>query len=195
MRILDEENIPAIESQETGRPRLPETHVHQGWAEGPQSSAGTRPQAAGGLSGVEVDLALPSPMDSLQHTLRFPRRSRLKSPTTIRNVTRDGNRVSGYGFTAHWSSDSAESAGQQAEARPRIAFVVSRRCGRAHQRNRIKRRLREAVRINHAVWPQSLGVIDIVFRATGSETARMDFQDLACQVGNALTSISGVPGP
>jgi len=192
VRISNEENISAIESQETGRSRLPEAHVHQGWTEGPQPSAGSWPQAAGGLGGVKVDLACPSRMDSLQHTLRFPRRSRLKSPITIRSVTRDGSRLGGYGFTVHWSPVDPDLATRQAEAGPRMAFVVSRRCGRAHQRNRIKRRLREAVRLNRADWPQLQRGPDIVFRATGSEAARMDFQSLSRNVSDVLARISGV---
>ena len=192
MRILNEENISAIESQETGRSRLPEAHVHKGWTESPQPSAGPWPQAAGGLGGVKVDLACPSRMDSLQHTLRFPRRSRLKSPITIRSVTRDGRRLSGHGFTVHWAPVSDHLATRQVESGPRMAFVVSRRCGRAHQRNLIKRHLREAVRLNRAAWPQLQGGSDIVFRATGSEAARMDFQSLSRNVRDVLVRISGV---
>ena len=190
--IENEENISAIESQETGRSRIPEADVHQGWTESPQSSARPRSQAADSYSRLEVDLAFPSRMGSLQHTLRFPRRHRLKSPLTIRTITRFGRRLSGDGFMVYWSAKPDGPGTRQDATGPRMAFVVSRHCGPAHRRNRIKRRLRESVRLNRSVWPHVSNNPDIVFRATGPEVARMEFESLNRCVRNALTRVAAI---
>lgn len=68
----------------------------------------------------------------------------------------------------------------------RFAFVVSRRSGAAHQRNRIKRRLREAIRQHKAIWPVGVSVI---IRAEGDRAARMTFAALSGQVREVLVRI------
>ncbi len=127
-------------------------------------------------------------MGSLPHTLRFPRRNRLKSPLTIRSVSRDGGRLYGDGFSVHWSPISYPKSDRTTTA-PRLAFVVSRHSGRAHERNRIKRRLREAVRINRAAWPQPPGGLDIVFRAIGATAANSAFENLRQDVKRIFAQI------
>lgn len=69
----------------------------------------------------------------------------------------------------------------------RLAFVVSKRLGKAHARNRIKRRLREAARLNRTCWPDDA---DIVFRATGPEIATLPFTKLAHDVQTSLQKMA-----
>lgn len=68
----------------------------------------------------------------------------------------------------------------------RLAFVVSKRLGKAHVRNRIKRRLRDAVRLNREHWPSGA---DIVVRAQDSTIASMDFTVLNRNIRNSLKRI------
>jgi ribonuclease P protein component len=68
-----------------------------------------------------------------------------------------------------------------------LAFVVSKRLGKAHVRNQIKRRLREAARLNQDLWPTGT---DVVLRATQSRVASMDFAALSQDVRNSLGKLA-----
>jgi len=82
-------------------------------------------------------------------------------------------------FRASWKA-------AEADAPARFAFVVSRRSGPAHQRNRIKRRLREAVRRNKSLWPPGMNV---VITANGDHAATLGFEELCGQVEKVLKSM------
>ena len=124
-------------------------------------------------------------MGSSLHQFRFPRSSRLKSPRVIRRVFREGLQFRGDDFAVHWKSN----AGELSSVVPatRLAFVVSKRLGKAHMRNRIKRRLREAVRLNRDHWPAGT---DVVLRATDNRIAVMEFAALTLHVQNSLRKIT-----
>jgi ribonuclease P protein component len=66
--------------------------------------------------------------------------------------------------------------------------VVSKRLGQAHVRNRIKRRLREATRLNRQCWPEDT---DIVFRATQPEITNVPFMNLLADVKASLSKAGG----
>jgi len=122
-------------------------------------------------------------MSSSLHKFRFPRSSRLKSPSVIRQVFRDGSQIRGGEYAVHWRTTAAPESG----TRTRLAFVVSKRLGKAHVRNRIKRRLREAARLNQAHWPSGA---DIVIRATENRIAGMEFTALSQNIQNSLQKIT-----
>jgi ribonuclease P protein component len=124
--------------------------------------------------------------------MSFPRRCRLKSPLTIRDLS--GNptgRQRWDAFRLAWRFAPDSDAGRL----PRFAFVVSRFAGPrgsglpqsgAVRRNLTKRRLREAVRRNRALWPRG---VDIVLRANGDLAAKGTFAQLFETVGRALRKI------
>ena len=71
---------------------------------------------------------------------RLPRTRRLRSPRDFQRTRRRGRSVSGAYLTLHY----ARQAGDPAPAR--VGFSVGKRVGNAVMRNRVKRRLREAIR-------------------------------------------------
>ena len=124
-------------------------------------------------------------MGSSLHQFRFPRSSRLKSPRVIRRVFLSGSQLRGNEFAVHWRSNSREFP--SAVPVTRLAFVVSKRLGKAHLRNQIKRRLREAVRLNRDHWPVGT---DVVLRATDNRISVMEFTALTRDVEGSLRKIT-----
>src|SRR5262249_37528634 len=71
----------------------------------------------------------------------FPKRVRLLRSNDFRRVYDEGVRHAGASFTAYCRREPEPNG-------PRIGFTVPRALGKAVVRNRIKRRMREAVRVN-----------------------------------------------
>jgi len=70
----------------------------------------------------------------------------------------------------------------------RVGFTVGRALGGAVQRNRIKRRLREAVRLRRSAL-QNAGAVDVVINPKKSALT-MEFSVLQEEVGRALDVIA-----
>lgn len=109
---------------------------------------------------------------------RYPRGMRLLRHGDFERVYREGRRHFSANLTVFY-------LGRAAGDQPRIGFTVSRALGGAVDRNRMKRRLREAVRITRP--PAELGV-DIVINPKKS-LLTADFQDVVREVGRAFTVI------
>jgi ribonuclease P protein component len=81
-----------------------------------------------------------TPSSAARTGASFPKSSRILRSSEFRKVYQDGFRVAGPYFTAFCLA-SADGSG------PRIGFTVPRALGKSVVRNRMKRRLREAVRL------------------------------------------------
>ena len=114
---------------------------------------------------------------------RFSRQFRLKSPLAIRQILQDGasarRRFDAFRVIAAEPSSRGVSC---------FAFVVSRDAGSAVERNRIKRRLREAVRLQRDFWPTA--PTPVIFRVNSGKAARMPFEELKSDVRQALAFAS-----
>lgn len=107
----------------------------------------------------------------------FPRSARLLKHSDFEHVYKAGRR--------HFSSHMTVFYLAQAKGRARIGFTVGRVLGGAVQRNRIKRRLREAVRLRRSVLQAP---VDVVINPKKSVLAA-DFPLLVEEVARAFDVI------
>ncbi len=108
----------------------------------------------------------------------FPRAARLLKHSDFDRVYKQGRR--------HFSSHMTVFYLRQAEGGARIGFTVGRVLGGAVERNRIKRRLREAVRQRRSVLQ---GGADVVINPKKS-VLTLEFSVLLEEVGRALDVIA-----
>jgi ribonuclease P protein component len=105
----------------------------------------------------------------------LPQQARVRRPQQFRLVTRTGRRAGGRTVTAHLLlTPDGEPA--------KVGFVVSRAVGSAVVRNRVKRRLREIMRVRLADLPDGCM---LVLRAQPA-AAQAGQADLAADVDQAL---------
>ncbi len=120
---------------------------------------------------------------------RFPRSLRLLRHADFDRVYKQGRRHFSASMTVFYRARAEEksSAPQKSQppSGPRIGFTVGRALGGAVDRNRMKRRLREAVRLNRP--PARLNV-DIVINPRKS-LLHADFENVVNEVARAFVVI------
>jgi ribonuclease P protein component len=110
----------------------------------------------------------------------FPRAARLLKHSDFDRVYKQGRR--------HFSSHMTVFYLRQAEGAARVGFTVGRVLGGAVERNRIKRRLREAVRQRRSVL-KGAGAVDVVINPKKS-VLTLEFSVVLEEVGRALDAIA-----
>lgn len=121
--------------------------------------------------------------DPSSHTgrLRFPRDLRLLRHSDFERVYKQGKRH----FAAHMTVFYL----RRDEGGMRVGFTVSRALGGAVERNRMRRRLREAVRLER---PSTSVPVDVVINPKKS-LLTVDFLELQREVAKAFAVIEGRP--
>ncbi len=120
----------------------------------------------------------------------FPRAARLLKHSDFERVYKQGRRH----FSSHMTvfylrrAESDSSQGAVGEKGARIGFTVGRVLGGAVERNRIKRRLREAVRLRLAML-KGAGAVDVVINPKKS-VLTVEFSVVLEEVGRALDVIA-----
>ena len=115
-------------------------------------------------------------------TRRFPKSSKLLRHADFQRVYKNGRRLFAAHMTIFYSR--REDGGDNG---PRVGFTVGRVLGPAVERNRIKRRLREAVRYNLA----ALAIpVDVVINPKKSAVTA-EFKLLNDEVARAFEVITG----
>src|SRR5271169_3109236 len=111
---------------------------------------------------------------------RFPKSKRLLKHADFQRVYQSGRRQ----FTGNATVFYLRREGPEAATSPRIGFTVGKVLGGAVERNRIKRRMREAVRLS---WSACEGPVDVVFNPRKSALT-LPFAELVDEVARGLRS-------
>jgi len=113
----------------------------------------------------------------------FPRAARLLKHSDFERVYKQGRRHFSPHMTVFYLSQAEAHSPEQSA---RVGFTVGRVLGGAVERNRIKRRLREAVRLRRALLK---GGVDVVINPKKSALT-LEFSVLLEEVGRALDVIA-----
>jgi ribonuclease P protein component len=110
---------------------------------------------------------------------KFPKTKRLLRHADFQQVYQQGRRQ----FTGNMTVFFLRRGGGDKSCSLRVGFTVGKVLGNAVERNRIKRRMREAVR---ASWPRESGAsIDVVFNPRKS-VLQLPFGELRAEVERGL---------
>ena len=115
----------------------------------------------------------------------FPRAARLLKHSDFERVYKQGRRHFSPHMTVFYLQPAKEVLPERGA---RVGFTVGRVLGGAVQRNRIKRRLREAVRLRRSVL-QGAGAVDVVINPKKS-VLTAEFSAVLQEVGRALDLIA-----
>jgi len=110
---------------------------------------------------------------------KFPRSLHLLRHADFAQVYERGRR--------HFAADATVFYLARADGGPRIGFTVPKALGGAVERNRIRRRLREAVRLSQ---PTRLGAVDVVINPKKSALTA-EFAELKKEIARAFEVIKG----
>ena len=120
----------------------------------------------------------------------FSRSGRLLKHSDFERVYKQGRRHFSSHMTVFYlrQAEGASPEGALPKKSARVGFTVGRVLGGAVQRNRIKRRLREAVRLRRAVLA-GVGAVDVVINPKKS-VLTLEFSLVLEEVGRALEAIA-----
>jgi len=110
---------------------------------------------------------------------KFPKSKHLLKHADFQRVYKSGRRQ----FTGNATVFFLRRDGPEAGSSPRIGFTVGKVLGGAVERNRIKRRMREAVRLSSSACE---GPVDVVFNPRKS-VLTLPFAELVEEVARGLT--------
>ena len=160
-----EKNVPAEQSASEADARIPGPDGDAGRAQRAQAAACERTAAPHGLRSAQAAGVRPG---------TFPKRARLRTRGDYLRVQREGERQHTEDFVV------LRAAGRSADSR--IGITVSARVGNAVMRNRVKRLLREVLRV---WWRQIRPPADVVVIAKPC-AARTSHEKAAAQLRRAL---------
>jgi ribonuclease P protein component len=112
--------------------RLSKKNENKRWKKNYQSPSSTRTQTLN---------------NSLKPNFSFPKEARLRKASDYKKVIRQGSKWIGPFLAIDY---------RQGRSISRLGITVSRKFGKAHIRNRFKRWVREAFRLNQGVFPSNI---------------------------------------
>jgi ribonuclease P protein component len=138
-------------------------------------------------NGDAVSVDAPEPVVgqlAVKSTFGFPSSARLLKHSDFERVYKQGRRH----FSSHMTVFYLRQPAGEGSATARVGLTVGKVLGGAVVRNRIKRRMREAVRMQRSVLQDS-GAVDVVINPKKS-VLTLEFALVLEEVGRALTLIA-----
>ncbi|MEN3008205.1 MAG: ribonuclease P protein component [Pseudothermotoga sp.] len=111
----------------------------------------------------------------------FPRRERLRLRRDFDRVFREGKSLQSNFFTVLYVNNNLDFN--------RIAIVVKRKIGKAHDRNRIKRLIREAYRTMKPEFSKSFDIVVIPRKTLSEVLDKLDFHTIRNELEYLLKRI------
>ena len=130
------------------------------------------------MSGMNSASSSKVPSRAEEQLARWGKARRLLRHADFQRVYQNGRRQFTGNMTVFFLRRRAEAAGGPG---PRVGLTVGKVLGGAVERNRIKRRMREAVRLS----PACVGPVDIVFNPRKS-VLKLPFAELLSEVSRGL---------
>jgi ribonuclease P protein component len=161
--LLDEADVSTQSAAASQNTRLPRAHEDQGRTKGVEAPSREGPEAVDRLTGG------------------LSRRQRLTTSAEFQALFQKGKRIDRPALIVLW---------REAEEPTRVGFAVSRQLRNSVQRNRARRRLREAFRAARAAAPTRAALV--IIGRPASLTA--PFETLLGQMRHALAAIPGPRG-
>ena len=118
----------------------------------------------------------------------YPRAARLLKHSDFERVYKQGRRHFSTHMTVFYLRQQVDSAEELSPKAARVGLTVGKVLGGAVVRNRIKRRMREAVRMKRAVLKSS-GAVDVVINPKKS-VLTLEFAAVLEEVGRALALVA-----
>jgi ribonuclease P protein component len=175
MRGTNETNVSAEQSPPGKDTRISASDEHQGGAARAQEAQGQGAEAPDSGSLLKDDASLESVLDDSRKGEAFSKSDRLLSRPSFRRVYEQGRKIQTRFFTAFvLESDSG---------RIRIGLTATRRVGKAVDRNRCRRLLREAFRRRKG--EAGFAAFDIVLNVK-RELISASYRDVEVEVAKLL---------
>ncbi len=123
---------------------------------------GTRPQSSEQKTTSRTQ-------ETLSVSFKFPKSARLLSRAQFQKVSRQGSRLHGKVLSMQYIRSLA--------TRPKLGVTVSKKFGKAHERNRFKRVIREAFREFSPLLPSNIEMVVFPKLTEGKLTKQVVLED------------------
>ena len=145
------------------------------WPAAGSAAAGSSPSATNeSCAAPKLSLNNPQKPEGSSNSRAFPKSSRILKSRDFRKVYDEGTRMTSPSFAAFCLRTSAEIG-------PHFGFTTPRAIGKAVVRNRVRRRMREAVRLEQNLFAPGWSIVfnprrslaDVAFESLRKEVAKV----------------------
>jgi len=157
-----EENISTISKKTKENTWIPQKNVHEEWESHTQEAQKKRSEKTHSVSRVYT----------------FTRLERLSRRKDIDNVLKNGEKVNSDYITVLYLYNDMDVS--------RLCIIVGKKFGKAHERNRFKRYIREYFRLHKGEWKKCVDLIVIPRKSLASMFENLRYRDIEVMLDELL---------